>query len=134
MNRAIKFRAWDKTENKMHNVLSLALRWSGGYVIETDADSFIKTRNEDESVLLQYTGLKDKKGNEIYEGDLFEYITPISHCKYRKSVQYEVSEACWILWDGNPDNRQSRLASGLASHGEVVGNIFQNTESLKRYK
>lgn len=82
-------------------------------------------------IIREYTGLKDKNGREIYEGDIFEYVTPISHSKYRKSVQYEESEACWILWDGNPDYQQSRLKSGLASRGVVIGNVYENPYLLK---
>jgi len=61
--REIKFRAWDKDLHKMYN------KWT---VIPDDDRSHI---------LMQYTGLKDKNGKEIYEGDIV---------KHKNGKNYEV--------------------------------------------
>ena len=61
MKREIKFRAWDKENKKMAQVSRIDFGPGGiKYLV-------------DDSVLLEYTGLHDKNGREIYEGDLFEH-------------------------------------------------------------
>ena len=62
MNREIKFRAWDKSCNKMRGISGLQDCFS----LRSDGIC-----NED-YILLQYTGLKDKNGEEIYEGDILK--------------------------------------------------------------
>jgi len=84
----------------------------------------------DKMIPLQYTGLCDRNGKEIYEGDIVKWTTLISHIEYHSSIQFEEREGCWILWDGNPDKEQHRLASGAASHCEVIGNIYETPEKF----
>ena len=55
-NREIKFRVWDKLLNKF-------IPWN----------CFIPFDNDREYIIQQYTGLKDKDGQEIYEGDIIQY-------------------------------------------------------------
>jgi len=121
MNREVKFRAWDK--KKMYNVLDMNY-FPEGYGISID--DLIGDRREflpEEIILMQYTGLKDKNGVEIYEGDMFR---PDSLVKPEYlEVKYNEDCACFEPF-GN-----SEYAS-VPNLGKVIGNIYENPELIKK--
>nr|WP_302597838.1 YopX family protein [uncultured Cellulosilyticum sp.] len=132
--REIKFRAWDKSQNKMYQVRGINFDNEDLWLKINETQ--IMGANLFEVELMQYTGLKDKNGTEIYEGDIIEDCEGkkkkvIWHnngfklqYKYKKSYQGE------IYWSTNKDielNGTSDKRWGV----EVIGNIFENLELLK---
>lgn len=111
--RDIKFRAWDKMENIMCKVYEIDFRDEGG--IETN--HYIGSFGRYE--LMQYTGLKDKNGKEIYEGDIVNAYWPWEGTQ----LQITCSSLEWVFGF----NFKEMIK-------EVIGNIYQNPELLKEDK
>lgn len=133
--RPIKFRGRDVITGN----------WAYGYYYPSNGHSIIRDDKNAECIVMpetvgQLSGLLDKNGKEIYEGDLvnvsvgsgFQKITIIG------KVEYE-TQACafWIKWR---DGKASRYHEMKADSGgdyfqsnyyEVIGNVFQNPELLK---
>ena len=122
MRREIKFRAWD-TENEEWVAVSMA--WSDDKHGPISTPVVFEGRGK--CVIQQYTGLKDKNGVEIYEGDIIKYITQYYGNKVERQKVVE-----WID-DMQDDSFGEPLSMGYRFHGgdiEVIGNIYENPELL----
>jgi uncharacterized phage protein (TIGR01671 family) len=121
--REIKFRAWEPERKRMSEAFNLKdLDGEDGGEIYTGDMSLIQINHNPTVILMQYTGLKDKHGKEIYEGDIVKILKPLTHgwCPVLVEVQYSAPEFCVDYGHSN----------GLHSACEVIGNIYENPELL----
>lgn len=122
--RTIKFRAWDKESKQMKRCGiypdGVPMAYAGG-------DNAIALYDRP---LMQFTGLLDKNGKEIYEGDI------VTHNLYAKeSDRTGHSNPVAIIWDkercGFDFDRSGYKAGLFYDEYEIIGNIYENPELIK---
>lgn len=138
MNREIKFRAWHPDTKEMMPVETIdwdetqyLTEVSAGYTWgeKFDPDKFQKL------VLMQYTGMKDKEGKEIWEGDIIVEMVKLEI----GSLMEIFGEVFYNENVGAFDFRPFKKFAGLKAswtiglNCKVLGNIYQNPELIKTY-
>lgn len=120
-----KFRAWDKHGQKMFANDELII-W-GGNVYANDSKKLtcnnLKGWSIDDEYLMQSTGLLDKNGKEIFEGDIVRFFDSLY------TVFYDISEGSYRL-KPHDDRWVVDYMSNFSSEEsfEVVSNIYENKE------
>jgi uncharacterized phage protein (TIGR01671 family) len=106
--REIKFRAWHKTANEM--------------LIGSNYDIFRWQNEGQDIIIMQSTGLTDKNGKEIYEGDILKgsYTNPLL-------VVYDNGAFCF---ENNLQVGNDRLHQMRTEKLEIIGNIYETPELL----
>lgn len=140
--REIKFRAWDKEDKKLWKVVSITESVWGDCeeahirvceLHENPSKKETDVRMSVEYELMQYTGLKDKNGKEIFEGDILKtssvsgkgyIITTIewSEFSWKEKLIYSPIHQFYEYFDFSDE-------TGVDS--EVIGNIYENPELLE---
>jgi len=121
--REIKFRAWDTVQDKMLPVESINFR---NDVISLDEGDNSVSDSSDMFILMQFTGLLDKNGKEIYEGD----IVRLNDCGdiFDHIVRWSDVDAQFLFevngdWYGAADMEFDQCV--------IAGNIYENAELLE---
>lgn len=128
--RKIKVRAWDKRNNKWIGQESLVM--NNGLLFE-DWRAFVDwfPLSEDEAELVESTGIKDKNGIEIYEGDILK-----AGDGYTGLIGYRTESAQFVGFNiGNEFTEEEfdtlYTVNGSFNSAEVIGNRFETPELLK---
>ena len=136
MKREIKFRGWDIIENKMREVRDICFDQHGGMDVYFDCDG-INDRGKSADILIQFTGLHDKNGKEIYDQDIFQYqqtsklITKDFKgyvCSQDGAFGYKIVDDDYNVFTpfcefDEPEEFFEQI--------EIIGNCFANPEFLK---
>ena len=129
--REIKFRAWNTREQYM-TLEALGLNGEGTQRFQSLTHNSLNLETG-EIVWMQFTGLKDKNGKEIYEGDiiLHKFRERIPGGKRGKMVEkrFEVRWHAPQFVLGETERMHQEFYHG--EDYEVVGNIYENPELLK---
>ncbi len=143
--REIKFRAWD---NELKEMDYNPMIPTAPYAEDESLNESINFLNSGRSILMQYTGLKDKNGKEIYEGDILKWN--VNKLIHRNSIDFNTT------LDSPPDNYSTYVSKIIFENGafkactdknsktllhgdiprneigEVIGNIYKNPELLEK--
>lgn len=122
--REIKFRAWDTMAHKMEPVGEITFDTGLEVAIgnHNGKTSSVNVQYQPHIILMQYTGLHDKNGREIYEGDIVDIGLENQDGKLALApVIYGEYIAGYVL-----DNGGNGIWQRLTKDCEVIGNIFED--------
>lgn len=114
--REIKFRYWNKKDG-----------WCGAFAVHQtglvrfgDTEPIWQTPEEDGGVLMQYTGLKDRNGKQIYEGDVIDWESGDGISRMVMEIKQDTLGG------------RFQTIPYINSSSEVIGNIYENPELLAK--
>ena len=120
--REIKFRAWDKHTKRMW-------QWDEHNAFSTGRGSIKEWFTDQDLCIMQFTGLKDKNGKEVYEGDVITCyaVQRETHDAIEKHEKIEVKYSDGYFYPFGYNCGWRSYVDDI----EVIGNIYENPELLK---
>ncbi|NBA63512.1 YopX family protein [Enterococcus mundtii] len=128
-----KFRAWDKKNKSMHEVELIDFSDNIGYLsIENGRGDWYSF--EVDTILMQSTGLKDKNGVEIFDGDIVAVENHPFQRKEDSGAGIEIEGNYVVGWNQHDLTwcAGDLLLARLKPYVRVIGNMYENSEILKQ--
>lgn len=118
MDRTIKFRAWNKESNDWASLVNIYVNGAGEiiYLLGGEVEEYV---SPDKIILLGYTGLKDKNGTPIFEGDILIDDDTGDGIDYAKVEWFEGG------WSAHPWFGAQEFFNDVENY-QVIGNIYEN--------
>ena len=143
--REIKFRAWHLKDQFMYHVDTLefpvgGIRWYGPGVGLGMCHANPGYNWEENSILMQFTGKKDKNGKEIWEGDRVKCVWVLDYSLKTVLGTVKFIDGCWdVVFDEKQYDpflkcyrERDYVKCFTVNHAiEVIGNIYENPEMLE---
>lgn len=128
----LRFRAWDKEDNKM-------VRWKDLRLVKNNRDKDLRVVDITYSPikfkkakLMQSTGLKDKNGVEIYEGDIVEFKYPYDkRIKTKGTIVWNNNKACFGINMKETTERYELYRITAENYLTVIGDVHQTPNLLE---
>ncbi len=129
MTRVIKFRVWDTERKVMHGLEGMCF-YQDKTGLHIRAFEFEGQPDNENELLLQYTGFQDRYGNELWEGDLV-----INPAKVIWEVDFHDGKQAWRLVRGGSYEEPFpktgfNLTYSYTKQIEKIGNIYENPDLL----
>ncbi|MGQ7659105.1 YopX family protein [Streptococcus suis] len=125
----MRFRAWHKAMQRMSEILAISYERQKVRIKHQQGITHM-TIPLDEAILMQSTGLFDKNGKEIFEGDIV--VNKYGNVGY---VAYLQQEAGFVVVLKKSDYRLGHRNTGesydVTTNHEIIGNIYENPELVE---
>ena len=129
MNRVIRFRAWDKEWKMMHFNIET---YDWNQPVFKDRTEFSGLGefivNKKRFIIQQYTGLKDKRGIEIYEEDI---VKDKDGLLFVVGWGEDTAQFSTYPLDKDNDDHRERFNGEQSDDFEIIGNIYKNKDLIK---
>ncbi len=124
--RQLKFKAFNKSEKRWIDIFSL--HCDDGH-IQSIEDATGKRFNISDVELVEFTGMKDKNGKEIYERDIVEWFDSFRRMNMKKGVSQILWQQLGFNIEGSDFGYEGEDLIGW-DNLNVIGNIYENPELL----
>ena len=132
MNDRFKFRVWNKEQNRFHHSFCCDITASGTLVISQGIEGKKYIVDDDNYVVQQSTGLKDKNGKLIYEGDIVVFYFDNDEMVGVISWSPEYQVGFYVnTTDYFKDKYVTDYELLYGEKYEVIGHIYENPELLE---
>ena len=126
-----KYRAWDRTRNEMNYRVMVGNcdtddeNWTCPIIWIEERKKWLHF--DDYGCIMQSTGLKDKEGTEVFEGDILHHQI---QTEYTFIVKYDKDKGRWY-GDGLSRTYRIDITKDFLPYYKVIGNIYENPELLE---
>ena len=126
-----KYRAWDRTRNEMNYRVMVGNcdtddeNWTCPIIWIEERKKWLHF--DDYGCIMQSTGLKDKEGTEVFEGDILHHQI---QTEYTFIVKYDKEKGRWY-GDGLSRTYRIDITKDFLPYYKVIGNIYENPELLE---